>query len=49
MTGIKNELPSNKFPNVFNRAIQSDKKLIQAHTCYWDNEEVARIIRDEIF
>ena len=45
---IKEELPIEKFHNVKNNPIRSGEKLISAHTCYWENDEVAKVIRDEI-
>ena len=46
---IREELPIDRFCGVKNISIHSGEKYILAHTCYWENEEVARIIRDEIF
>lgn len=45
---IKDGLPLERFPDVKNIRIRSGEKLILAHTCYWENDEVAKVIRDEI-
>lgn len=46
---IREELPIDRFGGVKNISIHSGEKYILAHTCYWENEEVAKIIRNEIF
>ena len=45
---IKDGLPIERFSDVDNTPIRSGEKLILAHTCYWENDEVAKVIRDEI-
>lgn len=45
---IKDGLPIERFSDVDNTPIRSGERLILAHTCYWENDEVAKVIRDEI-
>lgn len=46
---LKEELPNNMFENVENVPLESGEKFIKAHTCYWTQDKVASIVRNEMF
>lgn len=46
---LKSELPDTMFHDVENIPIESGNTFIDAHTCYWTQNEVAAIIRNAMF
>ena len=46
---LKDELPDTMFRDVENVQIESGKTFIEAHTCYWTQNEVVSVVRDAMF